>query len=208
MSTTTSGLEPSVSADQRIITDEPEVGGDTGKGVDGTGATQSRSNTVGPFCWKRAVAYGVLPGVALILAVGAGYLKWQCDSARQSETARVDSVRAAADGAVTLLSYHPGSVEKDLTAARDRLSGSFRDDYTELINDVVIPGAKEKRISAVASVPAVASVFATENSAVVLVFVNQTVTVGEDPPSSTASGVRVTLERVDDQWLISGFDPV
>jgi Mce-associated membrane protein len=208
MSTTTSGLEPSVPVDEKIITEEPEVSADAGPAVDDMDATETRTENVDRFRWKRLIAYGLLPGMALILAVGAGYLKWQSDSARQSETARVDSVRAAADSTVALLSYHPDSVENDLTAARDRLNGSFRDEYTKLINDVVIPGAKEKHISAVANVPAVAPVSMTENRAVVLVFVNQTVTVGDDPPSSTASSVRVTLERVDGRWLISQFDPV
>jgi hypothetical protein len=49
---------------------------------------------------------------------------------------------------------------------------------------------------------------ATENHAVVLLFVNQAVTVGQDAPTNTASSVRVTLDKVDDRWLISGFDPV
>jgi Mce-associated membrane protein len=73
---------------------------------------------------------------------------------------------------------------------------------------VVIPGATQKQISAVATVPAAASVSATENHAVVLVFVNQTVTVGTGAPTDTASSVRVTLDKVADRWLISGFDPV
>ncbi len=41
-----------------------------------------------------------------------------------------------------------------------------------------------------------------------LVFVNQTVTVGNDAPTDTNSSVRVTLEKVGDRWLISEFDPV
>jgi Mce-associated membrane protein len=43
---------------------------------------------------------------------------------------------------------------------------------------------------------------------VVLVFVNQTVIVGQDAPTDTASAVRVTLDKVGDRWLISSFDPV
>ncbi|MBB5163651.1 hypothetical protein [Mycobacterium sp. AZCC_0083] len=39
--------------------------------------------------------------------------------------------------------------------------------------DVVVPGAKERQVSAAATVPAAASV--SENQAVVLLFVNQTV---------------------------------
>lgn len=73
---------------------------------------------------------------------------------------------------------------------------------------MVIPGAKKDHISAIATVPAAASVSATPNHAVTLVFVDQTVTVGNDAPTDTASTVRVTLDKVGGHWLISGFDPI
>jgi Mce-associated membrane protein len=117
-------------------------------------------------------------------------------------------VQAATDSTIKILSYRPDTVDRDLGAARDRLTGTFLDAYTSLTNDVVIPGAKQKQISAVATVPAAASVSATQNHAVVLVFVNQTIIVGNDAPSSTASNVKVTLDKQGDRWLISGFDPV
>lgn len=158
--------------------------------------------------WNRVVAFGVLPALALLLAMGAGYLKWQDASIRDSQTAAEQSMRAATESAIAMLSYQPDSVEKELTAAVDRLTGAFRDSYTQLINEVVVPGAKEKRISAVTTVPAAASVSATENHAVVLVFVNQTTTVGNDPPTTTTSSVRVTLDKVDEKWLVSQFEPV
>jgi Mce-associated membrane protein len=158
--------------------------------------------------WSRVLAYGVLPTLALILALGAGFLKWQDSSVREDKQARIESVAAAKDSTIRLLSYKPDTVEKDLTSARDLLTGDFRDSYTQLTNDVVIPGSKEKQISAVASVPAVASVSADPKHAVVLVFVNQSVIVGADAPTSTASSVQVTLDKVGDRWLISKFDPV
>jgi Mce-associated membrane protein len=158
--------------------------------------------------WARVFALGVLPAVALLLAMGAGYMKWMDNSVRDSERARDTSVQAAKDSTVALLSYKPDTVEQQLTAARDRLTGDFRDSYTSLTHDVVIPGAKQKQISAVATVPAVASVSAAPNHAVVLVFVNQTVVVGQDAPTDTASAVRVTLDKIGERWLISKFDPV
>ncbi|MCV7149745.1 hypothetical protein H7I57_00270 [Mycobacterium pyrenivorans] len=158
--------------------------------------------------WSRVVAFALLPALALALALGAGYLKWRDNSVRSSTVAADTSVQAARDTTIALLSYKPETVEEQLGAARDLLTGEFRDSYTSLTNDVVIPGAKEKQISAVASVPAAASVSATESEAVVLVFVNQTVIVGQDAPTDTASSVRVTLEKVGDRWLISKFDPV
>lgn len=163
--------------------------------------------------WARVLAYGLLPGLALLLVLAAGFLKWQDDSDRTTDINNGDSsaseaMDAAKNSTITMLSYQPDTVEKQLNDARDLLTGDFRDSYTSLINDVVIPGAKEKQITAVASVPAVASVSAERNEAVVLVFVNQTVVVGGSAPSDTASSVRVTLEKVGDDWLISEFEPV
>jgi Mce-associated membrane protein len=158
--------------------------------------------------WSRLIAFVLLPALALALALGAGYLKWQDNSVRNSETAARTSVQAARDITIAILSYTPDKVEQQLGDARKLLTGEFRDSYTSLTNDVVIPGAKEKQISAVASVPAAASVSATATEAVVLVFVNQTVIVGQDAPTDTASSVRVTLDKVGDSWLISKFDPV
>jgi Mce-associated membrane protein len=158
--------------------------------------------------WSRAFAYGVLPGLALLLTAAAGFVKYQVESAREAEVIRAESVRTAVDGTIALLSYRPETVQNELEAAKGRLTGTFVDAYASLIHDVVIPGAQQKKISAVASVPAVASVSTSSDRAVVLVFVNQTVDVGQDPPTNTASSVRVTLERVDGRWLISQFDPV
>jgi Mce-associated membrane protein len=163
--------------------------------------------------WARVLAFGVLPVVALLLALGAGYLKWVDASARVNAITSADSpareaMQAAKNSTIALLSYKPDTVEQQLGAARDLLTGDFRDSYTSLTNDVVIPGAKQKQISATATVPAVASVSAGLRHAVVLVFVNQTVTVGQDAPTATASSVRVTLDKIGNRWLISKFDPV
>jgi Mce-associated membrane protein len=158
--------------------------------------------------WSRILAYGMLPALALLLAIAAGYSKWVVSSSHDSEVARVESVRAATDSTIAILSYKPDTVDKDLEGARDRTMGNFRDSYTSLIRDVVIPGSKQKHIAAMANVPAAASVSATGNRAVVLEFINQTITIGNDPPTSTASSVRITLEKIDGNWLISQFDPV
>jgi Mce-associated membrane protein len=161
-----------------------------------------------PIAWKRVLAYGVLPGLALVVALATGYLKWLDGSAQDSAALRAEAVRIGSEDAVALLSYKPESVDKDLGAARERLTGDFKDAYTALTRQVVIPGAKEKHISAVAKASAAASVSATASHAIVLVFVNQTVTVGEGVPTDTAPVVRVVLDKVNDRWLVSHFDPV
>lgn len=158
--------------------------------------------------WERVFAYGVVPALALVLAVAGGYLFWRNYTADAAEQAREDSVAAARSIAISMLTYEPQSVEQQLGAAKEQLTGTFRDTYSSLIDTVVVPGAKERQISAVTDVPAAASVSAEPDHAVVLLFVNQTVTVGSEPPTNTASSVRVTLDKVGEQWRVSEFQPI
>lgn len=157
---------------------------------------------------SQVVAYGFLPGLALLMALAIGFLKWQDSSVRESQIARVESISVAKDSTIALLSYKADSVEKDLEAAKSRLTGTFKDSYSQLIKDVVIPGAKKGHVSTTATVPAAASVSANPNHAVALLFVNQSAVVDKGQPTDTSSSVRVTLDKVDGRWLISGFDPV
>lgn len=157
---------------------------------------------------SSVLAFGVLPALALLLTLAAAFLKWQDSSTREADIARIESVRTARDSTIAMLSYRPDTVDQQLGAARNLLTGSFSDSYNALVHDVVIPGSKQKQISAVATVPAVASVSASPNHAVALVFVNQTVIVGNSAPTDTASTVRVTLDKLGNRWLISAFDPV
>ena len=159
------------------------------------------------FSWTRLLVVA-LPALALIIALGVGYLKWLDGAARESLAAAEASVRAASESTIAILSYKPETVDRDLKAAAERLTAGFRQQYTQLVNDVVAPGAKQQHITAVATVPAAASVSATGKHAVVLVFVDQTTTIGNDAPTQTTSSVRVSLEQVDGRWLISQFDPV
>jgi Mce-associated membrane protein len=154
------------------------------------------------------LAVGLLPAVALVLAVAAGALKWQASTAAVDASQVAESVRAASEGTIAILSYRPDTVEQDLGAARDRLTGDFLDAYAKLTHDVVIPGAKQKGVTAKATVPSAASVTASDDRAVVIVFVDQTTTIGAGSPSDSASAVRVTLDKRDGTWLISAFDPV
>jgi Mce-associated membrane protein len=190
------------SAGKHAVTDEPVLTADDDAAVAAFAEPKRERD------WSRIVAFAVLPTLAFLLAIGAGVLRFMDSGVRDSDAARVQSMQAAKDSTVALLTYKPDTVEQQLTSARDRLTGDFRNEYTDLTNNVVIPGAKQKRISAVASVPAAASVSANPGHAVVLLFVNQTVTVGDGVPTDTASSVRITLEKTGDRWLISEFEPV
>ena len=156
----------------------------------------------------HTLVWVVLPLAVLAMTLGVGYLKWQTSSVSSSQGAAAQAVLAATEGAGAMLSYRADHAQQDLTAATERMTGDFRNEYTTLINDLVIPGAEQKRISAVATVPAAALLSADADHAQVLVYVNQTTTVGAEPPSDTRSSARVDLEKVGDRWLISGFEPL
>ncbi len=159
----------------------------------------------------RVVVYGVIPAVVLLLALGVGYLKWQTGVDRPSPSAAAESVQVASETAVAMLAYEPASAAEELRAAADRLTGTFRDDYLKLINDVVIPGSAEKQVSSVVTIPAAAVISATENQAQVLVFVNQETTFGDgSQPYKSISSVKMTLDKDKDngRWLVSQFEPV
>lgn len=158
-----------------------------------------------PIVW---LTYGVIPAVIIGLAACAGYLQWRNTSIRAAQSAAVSAVSAATDSTVKMLSYKPDTVQKDLESASEGLTGAFRDSYNSLTHDVVVPGAQQKQISAVATVPAAAVVSASAKRVVVMVFVNQTTIVGADPPTATASTVRVTLDKVGERWLVSDFTPI
>jgi Mce-associated membrane protein len=156
--------------------------------------------------WSRVLVYGLLPALALLLAIAAGLLKWKDSSVRGTDLARTESVAAARDSTVALLTFRFDTVDRDVAAARQRLTGKFRDAYTQRTQEELIPNAKEQRVSATAAVPGAASESATHNHAVVLVFVNQTIKIGDSAPADAVSSVRVTLDKIGERWLISDFD--
>jgi Mce-associated membrane protein len=212
---TDSGADEHVDGDAQVSPADTESNADDHQETaqdDDTLDTAGSDDSPPPRQWRarvaRLLAFIVLPAVALLLAGAAGYLKWVSGSARDADIARGQSVQAAMDSTVAMLSYRPDNVAQNLAAARDRMTGDFRDSYSALTHDVVIPGAVQRQISAVATVPAAASVSANATHAVVLVFVDQTTIIGNDPPSDSTSSVKVTLEKLNGRWLISKFDPV
>jgi len=156
----------------------------------------------------RHVLGGLLVLAIAVCGGGVGYLWWQNVQRSAADRARIESAQTAKDATIALLSYEPGTAEQKLTAARDRLTGSFRDSYTSLTKDIVIPAAVQRQVSAVADVPAVAVLTADQRHAVAMVFVDQTTIIGGEAPTATSSVVKVTLGRVDGRWLVSGFDPM
>ncbi|WP_242657247.1 hypothetical protein [Mycobacterium talmoniae] len=156
----------------------------------------------------RVLAYGVAPALVLLLAMAAGWLKWQDQASRSSDLMRAESTDAAIDSTVAMLSYSPDTVDSDVAAARALTTDGFRDTYLQLAHDQVVPNAKERHISETVSVPGAAAVSVSVNHAVVLVFADRTMVTDSSPPVEVPASYRVTLDKVGGRWLVAGFDPV
>ena len=157
----------------------------------------------------RAVPVALLVVMAVLLAAAAGWLFWDASARRDAVHAGQAAAQAARESIVAISTYQPATAGQTLdAAARDRLTGTFLDDYIQLVKTVVAPESAAQKITATATVPAVAVVSAGRRQVVVLAYVDQTRTAGSGAPEQSTATVRVTMDDVDGRWLISEFDPI
>ncbi|GAB7145187.1 hypothetical protein LRC484719_37860 [Mycobacterium riyadhense] len=124
------------------------------------------------------------------------------------DAAAHQAIQAASDGAVAVLSYSPDNLDRDIAKAKSYLTGDFLAYYTKF-SEQIAAMALQKRVTQTAKVIRAAVSELHPNSAVVLVFINQTATSKEKPePQTTASIAQVTLAKVNGSWLISKLDPL
>ncbi len=152
--------------------------------------------------------------LVLLLLVSGGAATWMYFE-RYQPNQRTDPrvatavVNAASEGTVALLSYSPESLDKDFATAKSHLSGDFLSYYTQFTDQIVAPAAKEKSLKTTAHVMGAGVQELHPNSAVVLVYVDQSTTSKDRPdPTLSASTVLVSLTRINGSWLITKFDPV
>lgn len=153
---------------------------------------------------SRLVALGVVL-VALAMAVFAGV---QAQRAAAASDARGDALDAAKNRVPVLLSYDKATLDEDLDRALDQTTGSFTDDYEQILTEVVEPTAQRRGISTNASISAAGVVSGDRDEVVVLLFLTQTTTAKGDRSSVSGSRVEVTMARVGDDWKIAGLKPV
>ncbi|WP_435831453.1 twin-arginine translocation pathway signal [Nocardia aurea] len=156
--------------------------------------------------WMVLLTLAVLVSVAT--ATTLAIRQYQPDRETGEDATRA-AVAAASEGTVALLSYGPNTLDRDFASAKGHLTGDFLTYYSQFTQQIVAPAAKQKSVETTAAVVRAAVSDLKPDSAVVLVFINQTTTSADKPdPAMAASSVRVSLTKVDDDWRISSFDPV
>jgi Mce-associated membrane protein len=155
----------------------------------------------------RSILLAALVIAAVGLATGLFFFQYRPD--RQIDDAAAQrAIRAASDGAVAVLSYSSDSLDRDFANAKSDLTGDFLIYYNKFTQEVVAPAVRGKHLTQTAAVVRAAVSELHPDSAVVLVFLNETTTTKDKAqPLTTPSSVRITLAKVNGSWLISKLDP-
>ncbi len=137
---------------------------------------------------RRVPGSGIIAPVILILlvAISGGVATWlyfkQYRPDQQTDAGVAKAViRAASDGTAALLSYSPETLDQDFATARSHLAGDFLSYYNQFTEQIVAPAAKQKSLKTTASVKGAAVSQLRPDSAVVLIFINQTTTSKASP---------------------------
>ena len=156
--------------------------------------------------WRSIVAT-TLVVAAVGVAAGVYFILYWPDQ-RVDDAAAHRAIQAASDGAVAVLSYSYDHLNRDFDNAKSRLTGDFLTYYKKFTDNVVAPTAQEGQLTTSAKVIRAAISDLHPDSAVVLVFVDQTTaSTKKKDPEKTKSAVLVTLTKVNGSWLIAKFDP-
>ncbi|MEI7715435.1 MAG: hypothetical protein WCI78_05005 [Mycobacterium sp.] len=161
--------------------------------------------------WAHRFGYAVL--ALLVLASGATaaglYFEQYRPDKQTDSSVRQEVASSASDGTTAVLSYSSDTLDQDFDNARSHLAGEFLTYFNDFTARVVAPAAKQRPLKTSAEVGGAAVMELHPNSAVVLVFVNQTTTAKDNPkPITAVSSIRVHMNRIDGRWLITKFDPV
>jgi Mce-associated membrane protein len=144
---------------------------------------------------------------AMALAGSLYYLQYRPDRQLDGGAAH-RAIQAASDGAVASVSYSTESMDRDFANAKAHLTGKFLTYYDTFTKQLVTPALRQSHITQTAEVVRAAVSELHPDSAVVLVFLNET-TVNRDKPQPliTPTSMRITLTKVSGTWLISSLDP-
>lgn len=164
---------------------------------------------------KKRFSGMILPAVLALLVIvsltlvgGLFWFSYRPDRATDASAAKA-AMSAASEGTVALLSYSPDTLDRDFSSAKSHLTGDFLTYYNQFTEQIVAPAAKQKsvRTSAVVLRAGVSEIH--PNSAVVLLFVNQSTQSKDRPePTFSSNSVSVTLTKANEKWLISSFNPI
>jgi Mce-associated membrane protein len=146
-------------------------------------------------------------GVIFVAALAASaFLGWQLKQKVDTAAAEHAAVEAARKYAVTLSSVDSNDVEKSYREVLDGATGDFKSEYSHASAQLRQLLIDNKAVShGIVADAAIKS--ATNTKVEVLLFLDQSITNAVNPePRIDRLRIMMTMERVDNRWLLSKLD--
>ena len=193
-----------VAETMEAIASDDTIVGETVVGADADGDVLAGATvapaTTGGLRWPLV---GAIAGVCGGLLVATGLLGWQVWQQHQIKVASTEAQRAAVSYAQVLTSIDSNKVDENFKDVLDGATGEFKDMYSQSsveLRQLLI----ENKAAAHGVVVESAVQEASKNKAVVLLFVDQSVTNAKLPdPRIDRSRMKMTLDKVDGRWRAS-----
>jgi Mce-associated membrane protein len=171
----------------------------------------SRSPHPEPLGRRRQTVAAIL-GIALLVFVAiavVGFIGPQAPGDDREEQRR-DIQAATSDAVSALMTFTPQTLADQQQTVGPRLTGRLLLDFRSRGPAVVLPAAVDLGAQMSAEVVATAVNRMDSDSALVLVFVNQDITVPTADPARQVVAVSrwADMRKVDDNWLLAGLQPV
>jgi Mce-associated membrane protein len=152
------------------------------------------------------VVRALLAGI-VVVALVTGALGVLYQRVRAVDAAREAGLAAARASATDLLSYDHRRLEADFARAKAHLTGEVARGYEATTAVHVAAAARSTRAVVEAQVVEASVVSASRSRVVTLLLVDQRTRSAASPqPRLDRNQVRLTLAKVGDRWLVSGFD--
>lgn len=162
---------------------------------------------VAPDLTRVRQVLAILAVVALILSGAVFYLLVQVKHAQAADEAGDVAVSMAGSDAEHILSYDYRTLDTNFQQALALTTGGFRTQYQQTTGQLVRPQAMKQKVIVQASTRDAGLISASDNNAVVLVFVDRITTkAGQQKPTFNQDRVRMTMTKVNGKWLVSKLD--
>ncbi len=157
---------------------------------------------------ERRLRY-ILAGVVALGLVALMIVGHQARKAEATDRAAASAMNTARTSVPAILSYTDSGLSAHLQTNRRLMTADYAQRYAAMVRKRVIPHARRFGVANQVGVVSVGTVRSTPDSAVVLVFANQTTRTKEKPDGITqGTRLEVTLQRTGGRWLVDDMKPL
>lgn len=157
---------------------------------------------------ERLLRY-VLAGIIALTLVALVIVGHKAQKAEATERAATSAMKTARTSVPAILSYTDSGLSSQLQTSRRLMTPGYAKRYAAMVRARVAPHARKFGVANQVGVVSVGTVRSTPDSAVVLVFANQTTRTKEKPDGLTqGTRLEVSLERRGQRWLVNDIRPL